>query len=187
MKTLKLTIVALLGLALATTSCKKEEAPQAVNNDNNTEQPADSTGNGGSSSNSGASNTDSTVLSFLDLVDNIAGDSTITYDSLLMMSNTISFVDLANNYAGIDVLTANNGGMTQNDYNTDGSYSDRLSAVRIYNETAQTFQTYTLVSTNPYNLVLGHGNGQPYIILRGTFVNTANEQIVIPELVITVQ
>lgn len=177
MKSLKITVIALLSLTLATVSCKKEEAPDqktpTTQNDGQNDDQNDD-GNGGA-------NDPDTIISFLDLVDNIAADSTIVYDTTLAASNSIVFEKDPYDQSGITVLTSNGGGMTQNEFQTTGFYGDRLSGVRIYNEATSAFEVYTLVGTSAHTLYLDLSNGFS-IVLGGTFVNTNGDTIVVPEI-----
>ena len=177
MKNLKITVIALLTLTLATVSCKKTEAPAAApvqQNDGNDQ-------NGGA--NDTTNNPTDSIISFMDKIGSIAADSTITYDSTLAMSNDISFVNIPYDYSGIDIFTANNGGMTNNELSTAGSYADRLSGVRIYNEATSAWEVYTLVGSSAHSLSIFTTNGFE-VLLGGTFTNANGDTVVIPEVVL---
>jgi len=176
MKNLKITVIALLSLTLATVSCKKEVAPTPAAP---VEQNDDNNGNANDTTN----NSTDSIISFMDLVGDIAADSTITYDSTLAMSNQISFSNLPYDKSGIDVYTANGGGMTPNDLVTSGSYDNKLSGITIYNEATSAWEVYTLNSAVAHTLYLDLTNGFA-IVLGGTFTNANGDSVVIPEIVL---
>ncbi len=176
MKNLKITVIALLSLTLATVSCKKTEAPEAApavqQNDDNDQNAGenDTTGN--------------SVISFMDKLGAIGTtDSTITYDANSIMDNEISFNNTPSDYSGIDVWTANNGGVVSADLQTAGNYTDKLSAISIYNEATSAYELYTLVGSSAHSLSVFTTGGYA-IVLGGTFTNTNGDTVVIPEIAI---
>ena len=189
MKTLKITLIALLGLSLATVSCKKEAAPeqQQQTNDNN----GSGSGNGGgTSTDTTNNNTNDSLITFVDLVDSIAQDSTIVYDSTYAMSNMIEFFDeyvSANSeYSAITIKTSNNGGLTNNELMTTGMYSDKLSAINIYNQATSAWEDYTLVASATHFFSIDVSNGYE-VGLQGTFANANGDQVVVPLIIIKKQ
>ncbi len=177
MKTLKITVIALLSLTLATVSCKKEAAPT----------PAPAAQGSGSGSQGGSvddsTGTTDSIISFTDLVDNISVDSTIVYDSTVAMSNRIDFLNMPFDQSGITIFTASNGGMTNAELNSAGVYSDRLSAIEIYNEASSAWEVYTLDSSAAKSLSIYTSNGYA-VVLKGTFTNASGVTVVVPELII---
>ena len=186
MKTLKLTLIALLGLSLATVSCKKEAAPEQQQQTNN--NGGNGTGNGsGNSTDTTNNNSNDSIITFVDLVDNVSSDSTIVYDSTIALSNTIYFSHFTyTDYSAVDIYTSNNGGMTNNELMTGGVYDDKLSGIHIYNEATSSWEDYTLVSSASHGLIINYSNGYT-VSLAGTFVNANGDNVVIPWVDLKVQ
>ncbi len=191
MKTLKIAFIALLGLSLATVSCKKEAAPEQQQQTNN--NGGNGNGNGsGNSTDTTNNNANDSLITFVDLLDNIGLDSTIVYDSTYFAAN--NYIEFGNNvdpgpdYSSITIRTLNNGGMTNNELMTSGTYSDRLSGIIIYNEAISAFDEYTLVTSSTHFLSLDLSvAGQEAAAIQGTFVNTNGDTVVIPFIVLKYQ
>ncbi len=186
MKTLKITLIALLGLSLATVSCKKEAAPEQQQQTNNNNGSGSGNG-GGTSTDTTNNNTNDSLITFVDLVDSIAQDSTIVYDSTLAFSNTIYFTHFSvPDYSAITIKTSNNGGLTNTELMTTGMYSDKLSAINIYNQATSAWEDYTLVASATHFFSIDVSNGYE-VGLQGTFANANGDQVVVPLIIIKVQ
>ncbi len=187
MKTLKITLIALLGLSLATVSCKKEAAPEQQQQQQSNNNGGNGSGNGsGNSTDTTNNNSNDSLITFIDLVDNVSADSTIVFDTSNVLSNTIQFVSYPTPlYANIDIYTANNGGMTSTELMTSGVYDNKLSGINIYNEATLAWEDYTLVSTASHGLIINATSSEYRVAIAGTFVNANGDTVVIPWVELT--
>lgn len=180
MKNAKIILSIVLTVSLFIFSCKKDKSPEVVatNDSTNTTSTNDSTSVGG--------NEDSTVT-FLTLLDNISvSDSTITYDSLFYTQNLLSGVNVSQPTSGIDILFGNNGGMSASSWNTTGYYTNKMTGIRIYNQSISGYELYNLDATQPHSFYnnLPNSNG---VTFEGTFVNSNGDVVTIPSIALSFQ
>ena len=175
MKTIKITVIALLSLTLAAVSCKKEEAPE-------TNTVVTSTQNEGGNEEEEEESQNS-ALYFTDLLAGLSSSDTLVYDSTWIMTNEIGYAQDPFDLSGIEIKLDNNGGVSASDLATTGSYDDELSAIEIYNGTTSAWEVYTLDPNASHSIFVDSSNGHE-IVLSGTFINTNGDTVVIPLTII---